>query len=107
MRTVVLTQGWTGVGSGGLKGARMLRMGSARSADRVGGESLHQSGLDDLARAVARGDISRRQALVRAGGAFAVAALAGPAAALGARQCPPGRRACNGKCCAKGARCKK
>lgn len=67
--------------------------------------------LDDIARELARGEISRRGALKRLIGAGAgVGALFGPASlsdALAGGRCRNGRVRCKGKCCPRGARCKR
>jgi hypothetical protein len=69
------------------------------------------SQFDDIARDLAQGELTRRQAVGRLGGAFLGAVLFGASspgagAAVVEKNCPPGRQACRGKCCPKGARCK-
>jgi hypothetical protein len=69
------------------------------------------SQVDGIARELAQGELTRRQAVGRLGGAFLGTVLFGtssPAsqAAVTERNCPPGRKACGGKCCPKGAKCK-
>ncbi len=65
--------------------------------------------LDDLARDLARGAISRRTALRRlAAGALGIGLAATPSALadeLERGNCPKSRR-CGKKCCPKGAKCK-
>jgi hypothetical protein len=66
------------------------------------------TGLDDLARELASGTISRRTALRRlAAGALGIGLAAAPEALGGEnRRCPDSRK-CGNKCCPKGAKCKK
>ncbi len=65
--------------------------------------------LDDIARGLAGGGISRRSALKRLAGAGlglgAALAPAGVSEALAAG-CPPGRKKCGKKCCPENAKCK-
>ena len=69
---------------------------------------MQGSRLDGIARDLASGEISRRQALQRLAGAGlglgAAVVPAGVAEAMGGG-CPPGRRKCAGRCCPKNARC--
>ncbi|TMK61192.1 MAG: hypothetical protein E6G53_16760, partial [Actinobacteria bacterium] len=68
------------------------------------------SRFDDLARALASEEISRRAALGRAAalvGAISLSSplFAWPSSALGATKCKPGHVRCAGKCCPKGEHC--
>jgi hypothetical protein len=69
------------------------------------------SQLDDIARGLAQGELTRRHAVGRLGGAFLGTVLfgawsPGAQAAVSEKNCPPGRKACGGRCCPKGAKCK-
>jgi stigma-specific protein Stig1 len=76
---------------------------TSKAKDREGGMAL-----DGLARDLARGDLSRRQALRGMAAAIAGAWLLSPASALAGlkRRCPPERR-CGDDCCRHGERCRK
>jgi hypothetical protein len=64
--------------------------------------------LDDLARGLASERISRGQALKRIGAALLGGVLASvPMGAAFARQCPPGRKKCGGRCIKNGHTCVK
>ena len=64
--------------------------------------------LDTVAEGLAGERISRGQALKRIGVALLGGVLASvPMGAAFARQCPPGRKKCGGRCIKKGHRCVK
>lgn len=71
-------------------------------------QDAHETqGLDTLARGLASGEISRRQAVTGLFSALAGAALAGPMSALaGPRSKCPEKRRCGATCCGQGERCK-
>jgi hypothetical protein len=72
------------------------------------GSASGRSELDEVARDLANGEITRRTALVRLLGAGAGVAMAGVpgASAVGRRRCPASRK-CGDKCCPKHASCKR
>ncbi|MDX6588298.1 MAG: hypothetical protein QOI31_2771 [Solirubrobacterales bacterium] len=72
------------------------------------GSASGRSELDEVARDLATGEITRRTALVRLLGAGAGVAIAGVpgASAFSRKRCPASRK-CGSKCCAKHASCKR
>ena len=72
------------------------------------GSASGRSELDEVARDLATGEITRRTALVRLLGAGVGVAIAGvPGASAFSRKRCPGSRKCGSKCCPKHSKCKR